>query len=49
LRYYNYERLHFGINFLTPMQVVPSYWILNGYSMALYRPINWQRFWSSQK
>jgi transposase InsO family protein len=25
LRYYNYERLHFGINFLTPMQVVPSY------------------------
>ena len=25
LRYYNYERLHTGINFLTPMQVVPSY------------------------
>ena len=25
LKYYNYERLHNGINFLTPMQVVPSY------------------------
>jgi putative transposase len=25
LKYYNYERLHTGINFLTPMQVVPSY------------------------
>jgi transposase InsO family protein len=25
LRYYNYERLHTGINFLTPMQVVPRY------------------------
>jgi len=25
LKYYNYERLHTGINFLVPMQVVPSY------------------------
>lgn len=25
LRYYNYERLHGGINFVTPMQVVPRY------------------------
>lgn len=25
LKYYNCERLHTGINFLTPMQVVPSY------------------------
>ena len=25
LRYYNYERVHGGINYLTPMQVVPSY------------------------
>ena len=25
LKYYNNERLHTGINFLTPMQVVPSY------------------------
>ena len=25
LRYYNYERLHTGINFLVPMQVVPRY------------------------
>jgi len=25
LKYYNTERLHTGINFLTPMQVVPSY------------------------
>ena len=25
LRYYNYERVHGGINYLTPIQVVPSY------------------------
>jgi transposase InsO family protein len=25
LRYYNYERVHGGINYLTPMQVVPRY------------------------
>ncbi len=25
LKYYNYERVHGGINYLTPMQVVPSY------------------------
>jgi putative transposase len=25
LQYYNYERLHTGINFLVPMQMVPSY------------------------
>ena len=25
LKYYNNERLHFGINFLTPIQMVPSY------------------------
>jgi transposase InsO family protein len=30
LQYYNYKRVHGGINYLIPMQVVWSYWLEYG-------------------